>query len=639
MRIALVSNWKDRLGLFTEGRLLADLLAKLGHQSDALQFDMPLPAPDYRADLLITLETHCEHLLSAAPVRWLVPNVEWFTPDLIPAVGSSYQKILCKTREAFEVFKPLFPNLVAHTGFLVTDAYDPAVVKVNEFLHIGGNSSHRNTEAVVDAWRWKLDGKRLMRGPLLVVSRAYKPQQPLPEGVTLVSEFIPDEDLHRLQNRCFFHLYPSSAEGFGHALREGLVCGNMVMGTDKPPLNEIDVQYRVRATKGRRVGLTNAHNVDAREIAMLCRQMESDTVYENFREFVLTGNAAFEQRLIELLKDVQKPEKVAIKTRDPKAPKRVAFLGNFEPKFSTENELKWTLERMGHVVYPIQENKVKNGADIKDAAANSDLFLWVRTPDFLQISDAEMCVVLDVIRGKGIPSASYHLDRFWGIPEREALIGEIAFWKTDFVFTADGGNQSWFLSRGVNHIWMPPAVCARGCYPGDIRPEAEVLVGFVGSVDGYHVEYPERKKLIDAARNYFGGGFQVFRGVRGQDLNDVYASAKVILGDSMFAHQGSPKSDFYWSDRVPETMGRGGLLVHPAVQGLSEADLAHALCLTVPGDFDAMFEQIEFLLERPALRRDMRQAAMDITRRKHTYTNRMQDVLDVIEQYKGLLLL
>lgn len=29
--------------------------------------------------------------------------------------------------------------------------------------------------------------------------------------------------------------------------------------------------------------------------------------------------------------------------------------------------------------------------------------------------------------------------------------------------------------------------------------------------------------------------------------------------------------DFYWSDRCPETLGRGGFLIHPFVEGIKEA--------------------------------------------------------------------
>jgi hypothetical protein len=263
-----------------------------------------------------------------------------------------------------------------------------------------------------------------------------------------------------------------------------------------------------------------------------------------------------------------------------------------------------------------------------DVALKADLFLWVRTPDYLQIPDEEMKYFLDGLRERSLPSASYHLDRFWDIPEREALIGKIAFWQTDYVFTADGGPHDW-KGRGVNHFWMPPAVCARGCYPGNVRPEYQVQVAFVGSVD-YHREYPERGQLIEAAKDYYGNRFKVITGVRGQDLNDVYASAKVILGDSMFAHQPA-KSTRYFSDRVPETLGRGGVLVHPEVTGLYARDFAHGLSLTEPGNFEAMFEQVDFILAREQLRRDMRNAGMDTVRRRHTYTNRMLTMWDILE--------
>ena len=48
-------------------------------------------------------------------------------------------------------------------------------------------------------------------------------------------------------------------------------------------------------------------------------------------------------------------------------------------------------ERLGHEVVELQENAV-GIEDIRRAAQNADILLWVKTPDWLKVSDATMLV-------------------------------------------------------------------------------------------------------------------------------------------------------------------------------------------------------------------------------------------------------
>jgi hypothetical protein len=225
----------------------------------------------------------------------------------------------------------------------------------------------------------------------------------------------------------------------------------------------------------------------------------------------------------------------------------------------------------------------------------------------------------------GIKTASFHLDRFWGLnisDKREHGIGRHPFWHTDKVFTADGGHQAEFEARGVNHIWLPPAIAARHCYRGISQERFAVDVAFVGSAR-YHPEYAFRTQLIDWLTKVYGARFRRFAGdtasgvVRERALNDLYASAKVIVGDSCFA--GSP---YYWSDRVPETLGRGGFLIHPATPGLH----IDGLVTYAPGDLGELREKIDMWVKHGP-RLVCTDKAMAVVKYHHTYTNRMGSVL------------
>ena len=48
-------------------------------------------------------------------------------------------------------------------------------------------------------------------------------------------------------------------------------------------------------------------------------------------------------------------------------------------------------------------------------------------------------------------------------------------------------------------------------------------------------------------------------------MNDFYASAKVTIGDSLCLKK---ENSHYWSDRVPEATGRGGLLIMPKIEAI-----------------------------------------------------------------------
>jgi hypothetical protein len=57
---------------------------------------------------------------------------------------------------------------------------------------------------------------------------------------------------------------------------------------------------------------------------------------------------------------------------------KIAFLGNFEVTYSSENHHAKSLESLGHTVKKMQEKKIRS-EDILHIASKSDLFVWVHT--------------------------------------------------------------------------------------------------------------------------------------------------------------------------------------------------------------------------------------------------------------------
>lgn len=620
MNIGIITNIKSGIGLATEFELLRDHLVALGHQVIGIQFDEDAPPAIEKEplDLAISLETVCRHLLELAPVNWLFPNPEWTKRHDLDLIGRSFQKILCKTLEGTRIFLELYPHITYYSGFLTRDQFDPSISRRPSFLHIGGNSSFRGTQAVLDAWRWKKNGKTLIeRGACLFIVSTALGERPEIHGVTYFDR-LTSEEIRALQNSSLFHLYPSGTEGFGHALREGMSVNASILTTDAPPMNELKTVHRIGSTGWESYNLARVFEVSALDVYSAVEGM-LDMYREGFRrddtrEEFLQGNERFKSNLAAHLDEFV--------TRTPRlqipgghGSSRIAFIGNFRASESTENMILWALNALGHEVECIQED-LATIRQIHIACRNSDLLLWVRTPGWLKIDDD---VMLDLLKTTNTPTASIHLDRFWGIPDREALIGVHPFWKTGTVFTADGGHQLEFEQRSVNHRWMLPAVSEVYIHPGTPRDSYRCDVGFVGARD-YHKEYPFRSQLVEFLERTYGPRFKHVTGVRGHELNDVYASMKIVVGDCIFA--GAPR---YWSDRVPETIGRHGFLLHPEVGSL-EVPVARYR----PQDLNHLHGAIEHWLQDENGRREVVKAGVEYIRKYDTWTIRMKEILESI---------
>lgn len=239
------------------------------------------------------------------------------------------------------------------------------------------------------------------------------------------------------------------------------------------------------------------------------------------------------------------------------------------------------------------------------------------------------------LEAEGVQTVGAHLDVFWGIPEREDWVrsGDPQF-TVGTLLTADGGSDEKWTAAGVNHRWLPPAMDSRFL----VRPEPIAdLAGrivFVGSSRGYHPIYPARDQLMDFARSRwpdrlveYGGGTPNGT-VRGANLCHIYASDCVVLGDSCFAGQRAN----YWSDRVPETLGRGGLLLHPKVEGMDAMyeDGADLLTWTA-GDFDDLAARVDEAEGwGDGYRHRIRNNGRFVVGERDTYRHRARQILDAV---------
>lgn len=313
---------------------------------------------------------------------------------------------------------------------------------------------------------------------------------------------------------------------------------------------------------------------------------------------------------------------------------RVAFLGNFQVDFTSETHWAGSFELDGHEVTRLQEGETR-AVDVPDLVAGHDLFFWVQTYG-LAVSGGtleERADMLTRVRTMGIPSVGAHLDKWFDLGREDQLAVE-PYFHVDHLFTADGGNQDRFAALGINHHWMPPGVYEPECVPGTPRPEFDCDVAFVGNWRGeYHIESQHRFALIEWLQRRYGNRLGLWpkrSAIRGRDLADLYATARVVVGDSCLIGTGLDHGR-YWSDRIPETVGRAGLLLHPYVDGLRDhfTPGEHLDCWDA-FDWDRLRVLIDHYIDNPDDRDRVRMAGHEHVLKHHTYTQRVREIIETI---------
>lgn len=305
---------------------------------------------------------------------------------------------------------------------------------------------------------------------------------------------------------------------------------------------------------------------------------------------------------------------------------RLGLLGNVQTPVSTESYVALALETLGHKVYRVQENQAPYGTlaqDLEDQECG--IVFWVRTPHY-RVDVADQARFLADADARGIVTCGLHLDKYFGL-QREADVYSHPWFKQTHVMTADGGSQDKFEAAGVNHHWWRPAVSATQCGPGQFTDEYAADVAFVGS-EKYHPEWPWRQVLLRRLPKMYGRRFRQYgrSGERLEDhqLADAYASIKVVVGDSCLAGNASR----YFSNRIPETLGRGGFLVHPEVGGIDDYYRDGEQLVTYPaGNLNRLQEVVDQWLEDDEGRARIAAAGMARVVESETFECRMAEVL------------
>ncbi len=223
---------------------------------------------------------------------------------------------------------------------------------------------------------------------------------------------------------------------------------------------------------------------------------------------------------------------------------------------------------------------------------------------------------------------TYHLDLWFGLQRQKDLGTQPVYKHIGHFFTVDRKMADWFNQKTkVKGHYLPAGVFDKECIYKTVDKTHDIV--FVGSKI-YHSEWKYRPKLIDWLGTTYAGKFEQYGsggkpGVRGLKLNKLYWSTKIVVGDTLCIDFKYPD---YWSDRVYETLGRGGFLIHPYVSGMEREfeDKKH-LVFYEYGNFKQLKELIDYYLEHEEEREAIRKAGHELVKEKYTYKNRWEYIL------------
>lgn len=239
---------------------------------------------------------------------------------------------------------------------------------------------------------------------------------------------------------------------------------------------------------------------------------------------------------------------------------RIVFIGKFERLYD-EEYIARSFEMLGHEVL-----RIPNETSMRALFDRIDEF----KPHICLFTKFEPSEggqrFLRSLRDRRIISVCWLFDLYFGYA-RQNMVAAATYFKADVVVTTDGGHAAEWHQRNIQHL------CVRqGIYAPEAKVVPQIAAKYSHDVIFVGMDNPlntERAAMLKKVAQHYGSRFKWFgrhntHEIRGLALNDLFSRSKIVIGDSVW-------SPFYWSNRVVETLGRGGFLIHVDVPGIKQA--------------------------------------------------------------------
>lgn len=286
----------------------------------------------------------------------------------------------------------------------------------------------------------------------------------------------------------------------------------------------------------------------------------------------------------------------------------IAFIGKFQ-NLHDEEYIARSFEMLGHEVKRIPQSSQWFDIKIILEQTKPDVLLYCKWEQ-----PKELDKVIELLKRNGMKTVCWLFDIYFNYT-RENFVKNKSYFKSDYVFTTDGGQQVRFEEAGVNHKCVRQGIYKDECilYPFQTI-EHEIV--FVGSDS---IVYPERTKIVKELKAHWVGKNNTNE-VRGMALNELYASTRVVIGDSWY-------SPHYWSNRIVETLGRGGFLIHRDVPGLKEE---YPDLVTYNGTIEDLKKKIAFYTKNDYERREVIRRNFEWVKKNYTMDKKCKELCEYI---------
>ena len=302
-----IISFPSKAGFVKDVQILEETLQFLEHQTDK-QFlpDMvqqTLDGSEYPlVDIQIFIQEFEASLLPYAKKNYLIPNPEWCWDSL-----ESLKKvdlILARTREVERIYTDVgLP--VYYLGFIGADQFLKGIEKnFSEYFHLKGFSPFKSAHEVVESWTQSF--------PHLIIVDHWPNYKKVSSKITILSNYLTDDEIKWLQNNAGVHLCPSQTEGFGHYICEALSAGSVVITTDAPPMNEFvtDTRFLIKPETTSKHGWATLYQCNPKSIrktihsVMQIPPKELKEAGRQNRERYLTMKEEFVKRLDHLIQGI-----------------------------------------------------------------------------------------------------------------------------------------------------------------------------------------------------------------------------------------------------------------------------------------------------------------------------------------------
>jgi glycosyltransferase involved in cell wall biosynthesis len=233
-------------------RELPKLADKVGADIVHLSFPAPIRRSAIRCPVVVSLHDLYPY---DEPNNFGLPKV-FFNRVFLQQCLGEVDSVACVSEITLSTLKARFPwvahrkSLVIHNCVTIEghEPILPATKRCKFALIVAQHRANKNILLGLETFAKLIQQKRIgkqvslllvgNRGPETAAIRSFIEQQSLGASVELI-EGVSDGELRWLYTNCEFLMAPSSTEGFGLPVAEGLFCGSRVVCSDIPAFREI----------------------------------------------------------------------------------------------------------------------------------------------------------------------------------------------------------------------------------------------------------------------------------------------------------------------------------------------------------------------------------------------------------------